>query len=101
QEVEGVDMAHMGLTIVTFTIRDIRDSQGYLEALGKPRSAQVKRDALIAQAEADRDAMIRSSQASQAGQEAKFVADTKIAESQRDYPMNVALHQASDNQRNT
>ena len=64
QEVAAGDMANMGLGIVSFTIRDIRDGQGYLDALGKPRIAQVKRDARIAQAEADRDAMIRSSQAS-------------------------------------
>src|SRR5437762_3188267 len=99
QEVAAGDMANMGLGIVSFTIRDIRDTQGYLDALGKPRIAQVKRDAQIAQAEADRDAMIKSSQATQAGQEAKFAADTKIAEAQRDYQMNVALYQASVNQR--
>src|SRR5437879_4172563 len=99
QEVAAGDMANMGLGIVSFTIRDIRDTQGYLEALGKPRIAQVKRDAQIAQAEADRDAMIRSSQATQAGQEAKFVADTKIAEAQRDYQTNVAQYQAAVNQR--
>src|SRR3954465_8863525 len=80
QEVAAGDMANMGLTIVSFTIRDIRDTQGYLAALGKPRIAQVKRDAQIAKAEADRDAMIKSSQATQAGQEAKFAADSKIAE---------------------
>jgi len=97
QEVAAGDMANMGLLIVSFTIRDIRDNQGYLEALGKPRIAQVKRDAQIAQAEADRDAMIKSSQASQAGQEAKFQADAKIAESQRDYQMKVAEYQASVN----
>jgi flotillin len=99
QEVAAGDMANMGLGIVSFTIRDIRDSQGYLDALGKPRIAQVKRDAVIAQAEADRDAMIRSSQATQAGQEAKFVADTKIAEAQRDYQSNVAQYQAAVNQK--
>ncbi len=99
QEVAAGDMANMGLTIVSFTIRDIRDAQGYLEALGKPRIAQVKRDAQIAQAEADRDAMIRSAQATQAGQEAKFVADTKIAEAQRDYQSNVATYQATVNQK--
>ncbi|MBI4324770.1 MAG: flotillin family protein, partial [Chloroflexi bacterium] len=60
QEVAAGDMANMGLGIVSFTIRDIRDTQGYLDALGKPRIAQVKRDAQIAQAEADRDAMIKS-----------------------------------------
>jgi flotillin len=98
QEVAAGDMGNMGLGIVSFTIRDIRDGQGYLDALGKPRIAQVKRDAIIAQAEADRDATIRSAQANQAGQEAKFQADTKVAEAQRDYQMNVANYQASVNQ---
>src|SRR5216110_2884578 len=99
QEVAAGDMANMGLSIVSFTMRDIRDSQGYLEALGKPRIAKVKRDAQIAQEEADRDAMIRSAQATQAGQEAKFAADTKIAEAQRDYQTNVAQYQAAVNQK--
>ncbi|HTX21612.1 MAG TPA: SPFH domain-containing protein [Candidatus Aquilonibacter sp.] len=98
QEVAAGDMANMGLNIISFTIRDIRDGQGYLDALGKPRIAQVKRDAIIAQAEADRDSVIRSAQANQAGQEAKFLADTKVAEAQRDYQMNVANYQASVNQ---
>jgi flotillin len=92
-------MANMGLTIVSFTIRDIRDTQGYLDALGKPRIAQVKRDATIAQAEADRDSQIRSAQAKQAGQEAQFAADSKIAEAQRDYQSNVAMYQAVVNQK--
>ncbi len=99
QEVAAGDMANMGLSIVSFTIRDIRDTQGYLDALGKPRIAQVKRDAQIAQAEADRDAAIRTALASQAGQEAKFAADSKIAEAQRDYQMNVADYNASVNQK--
>jgi flotillin len=99
QEVAAGDMANMGLGIVSFTIRDVSDGQGYLDALGKPRIAQVKRDAVIAQAEADRDSMIRSAQATQAGQEAKFIADTKIAEAQRDYQSNVAVYQAAVNQK--
>ncbi len=99
QEVAAGDMANMGLGIVSFTIRDIRDTQGYLDALGKPRIAQVKRDAIIAQAEADRDSAIRSAQASQAGQEAKFAADSKIAQAKRDYEMNLAEYNASVNQK--
>jgi len=95
QEVAAGDMANMGLGIVSFTIRDIKDKQGYLDALGKPRIAQVKRDAQIAQAEADRDSIIRSAQAQQAGQEAKFAADTKIASADRDYRMSLANYNAS------
>lgn len=99
QEVAAGDMANMGLQIVSFTIRDIKDSQGYLEALGRPRIAQVKRDAQIAQAEADRDAMIKSAQATQAGMEAKFAADTKVAEANRDYELKVAEYNGATNQK--
>jgi flotillin len=97
QEVAAGDLANMGLTIVSFTLRDIRDNQGYLDALGKPRTAQVKRDAIIAQAEADRDAVIKSAQANQAGQEAKLAADAKVAEANRDYQMKVADYTAAVN----
>ncbi len=99
QDVAASDLANMGLSIVSFTIRDIRDNQGYLDALGKPRTAEVKRDAVVGEAEAERDATIRSAQAHQAGQTAKFKADTLIAESERDYQMRVAEYTASVNQK--
>lgn len=50
QEVASVDLAKMGLIIVSFTIKEVRDKNGYLDSLGKPRIAQVKRDAEIAEA---------------------------------------------------
>jgi len=99
QEVAAGDMASMGLQIVSFTIRDIRDNEGYLDALGKPRTAAVKRDAVIGQAVADRDATIKSAEANQDGQVAKFQAQTKIAEANRDYEMQSADYQASINER--
>lgn len=97
QNVAASDLANMGLQIVSFTIRDIRDNQGYLDALGKPRIAQVKRDAVIGEAEANRDAVIRSAQANQEGQSAKFLADTQIAEADRDYKIKLAEYTASVN----
>jgi flotillin len=99
QEVAAQDLANMGLQIVSFTLRDIRDSHGYLEALGKPRLSQVKRDAIVAQAEADRDAAIRSAAAKQEGETAKYEAETKIAASARDYQMKNAEYAASVNQK--
>jgi len=86
QEVASSDLANMGLLIVSFTIRDIRDSQGYLDALGKKRTAEVKRDAKIGEALANQE-----------GEEAKFDADTKIAEAERDYQMKRADYTASVN----
>lgn len=85
QEVAVSDLANMGIKIVSFTMKDIRDSHGYLEALGKPRTAEVKRDAIIAQAEADRDSAIKSAQARQLGEAAKFQAEAQIADAQRNY----------------
>src|SRR3989454_6961556 len=97
QEVAVADLANMGLQIVSFTLKDIHDSHGYLDALGKPRTAEVKRDATIAQAEADRDAAIRSAQARQAGEIAKFEAETRIAEAQRDFQSRKAEYDAAVN----
>ena len=97
QEVAVADLANMGLQIVSFTLKEIRDRQGYLEALGKPRTAEVKRDAIVAQAEADRDANIRSAQARQAGEIAKFEADTRIAEANRDFQTRKAEYDATVN----
>ncbi len=99
QEVSGDDMASMGLEIVSFVIKDISDGEGYLEALGRPRIAQVKRDATIGEAEAARDATIRSAEARQEGEAAKFQAETKIAESRRDFEVQRAAYEADINRK--
>lgn len=51
----------MGISVVSYTLKDIRDSEGYLHALGMARTAQVKRDAMIGEAEAKRDSGIKVS----------------------------------------
>jgi flotillin len=97
QEVSAVDMANMGLDIVSFTIKDIRDDQGYLDALGQARTAEVKRDAAIGQAMAARDATIKSAQARQEGETAKYQAETKIAASEKDYSVQKAEYETEVN----
>ena len=99
QEVSGEDMASMGLEIVSFVIKDIGDNEGYLEALGRPRIAQVKRDAAIGEAEAARDATIESAKARQEGESAKFQAETKIAESRKEFEVQQAAYQAESNRK--
>jgi flotillin len=99
QEVSAVDMANMGLDIVSFTIKDIRDDQGYLDALGQARTAEVKRDAAIGQALAARDATIKSAEARQEGETAKYQAETKIAAADRDYSVQKAEYEAQVNQK--
>lgn len=99
QEVSAVDMANMGLEIVSFTIKDIRDDQGYLDALGQARTAEVKRDAAIGQALAARDATIKSAQARQEGESAKYKAETKIAEANKNYEVQKAAYDAEVNRK--
>ncbi|MEE8389500.1 MAG: SPFH domain-containing protein [Anaerolineae bacterium] len=99
QEVSAVDMANMGLDIVSFTIKNIRDDQGYLDALGQARTAEVKRDAAIGQALAARDATIKSAGARQEGETAKYQAETKIAKSEKDYVVQKAVYETEMNKK--
>jgi len=99
QEVAATDMAHMGLQIVSFTIRNVHDTQGYLEALGRPRIAEVKKLASIAQAEADRDSQIKVAEANQKAMEAKLVAETKISQSRASFEGQQAEYTAQANQK--
>ncbi|NNF56949.1 MAG: flotillin family protein [Rhodothermaceae bacterium] len=93
QEVQSVaarDLKKMGLQIVSFTIKDVRDKNGYLEALGRPRIAAIKRDADIAEAEATRDARIKKAEADENAQKAELVRDTNVAEATKEKELKVA-----------
>jgi flotillin len=90
QRVASQDLAKMGLIIVSFTIKDVRDKNGYLESLGKPRIAQVKRDADIATAEADKETRIKRAQAAQEAKKAELERATQIAEAEKENQLKVA-----------
>ena len=62
REVAAPDVGRMGIEILSFTIKDVYDSVEYLESLGRAQTANVKRDADIGVAEANRDAGIRVSE---------------------------------------
>src|SRR3990172_37464 len=78
------DLRKMGVNIDILTIQQISDEQGYLDALGKKRTAEVKRDAVIGEAQAQRDAMIRSATADQEEKTKRYEAAVTIAQSLRD-----------------
>ncbi len=90
QRVASQDLAKMGLVIVSFTIKDVQDNNGYLDSLGKPRIAQVKRDADIATAEADKETRIKRAKASQEAQKAELERATEIAEAEKENQLKVA-----------
>ena len=90
----AMDLEKMGIGVDVLTIQEISDDEDYLNALGRRRTAEVKRDATIGEAEAQRDSKIRSAGAMQEGERAKFESEASIAQSQRDFAMRQAQYQA-------
>jgi flotillin len=69
------DMNKMGLEVISFTIKEVRDKNEYITNMGRPDVARIKRDADVAAAEADRDTAIRRALATRESAVAKAQAD--------------------------
>lgn len=91
-EVASSDLVNMGITVVSYTLKDIRDDEGYLKALGLARTAEVKRDARIGEAEARRDATIKEAIAEEERMASRLLNDTEIAKSKRDFELKKAAY---------
>src|ERR1044072_7805851 len=89
------NMSKMGLEVISFTIKEVRDKNDYIVNMGRPVVARIKRDADVAAAEAERDTAIKRAEAMRAAAVAKAQADqervlaetlsqAKQAEAQRD-----------------
>ncbi|XP_070066587.1 flotillin-1 isoform X3 [Drosophila virilis] len=91
-EVASSDLANMGITVVSYTIKDLRDEEGYLKSLGMARTAEVKRDARIGEAEARAEAHIKEAIAEEQRMAARFLNDTDIAKAQRDFELKRAAY---------
>lgn len=91
-QVSSPDLKKMGIATVSYTIKDVRDEEGYLEALGKKRTAEVKRDASIGESEAARDAGIRAADADQRRFAAQYENEIEVAKSKRDYELKKAAY---------
>jgi flotillin len=98
------DMNKMGLEVVSFTIKEVRDKNEYIVNMGRPDIVRVKRDADVAAAEAERDTAIKRAMATREAAIAKAQADqervaaetlslAKQAEAQRDMEVKKAAYQ--------
>jgi flotillin len=93
------DLSRMGLVMLSFALKDISDTQGYLESLSKPQVVAAKRDAMIAEAETEKEAIIKSSQARKEGEIARLAAEALIAKAQWENEAKKAESQVAVNQR--
>ncbi len=89
------DMSKMGLEVISFTIKEVRDKNEYISNMGRPDIARIRRDAEMATADAERDTAIKRATALRESAVAKAQADqerviaetasaTRQAEAQRD-----------------
>ncbi len=99
----AADMDKMGLEVISFTIKEVRDKNDYITNMGRPDVARIKRDADVATAEAERDTAIRRAAAmreaaiatTNADQErvlAETLSQAKQAEAQRDLEVKRATY---------
>src|SRR5881392_3724511 len=97
------DMNKMGLEVISFTIKEVRDKNDYITNMGRPDIARIKRDADVAAAEAERDTAVKRAEAQRAAAVAKAQADqervtaetlsqAKQAEAQRDLDIKKASY---------
>jgi len=89
QENAAIALAEMGLEIKAFTVMSIDDVNGYLVALGRKRISEVKRDAKIAEAEAERETVIKTAEATRLGAEARLLAETQVAEATKEKELKI------------
>jgi flotillin len=76
------DFGRMGLILLSFSLKEFSDSQGYIDALSKPLISAAKRDAAVAEAESEKESIIKSSQARKEGEVARLQAEALIAKAQ-------------------
>jgi len=84
QGLAGNDLKNMGIEIRSFVIKEIEDEYGYLAALGVKRTEEVKRDARMGKANANREATIAEARAAQEAEKANADAEAQVAVFHRD-----------------
>lgn len=92
------DLKRLGLVLDFFKIQEIADSQGYLEAIGRKRNAEVLKEAQIAEATAQADARSISAQQRQKGKVAEAEAEMAITDAENRLAVHQADLQAKTNQ---
>jgi flotillin len=69
------DMEKMGLEVISFTIKDVRDENDYITNMGRPQIVEIRKQADISAALAQRDTQIQQANAAREAAVARAKAD--------------------------
>ena len=91
-DIASTDLFNMGIHIISYTLKDIKDEEQYMVSLGMARTSEVQRDARIGEAEANRDSQIEVAIAEEQRLAARLINDIEIERYKRDFELKKAIY---------
>ena len=91
-DIASTDLFNMGIQVISYTLKDIKDEDQYMVSLGMARTAEIVRDARIGEAEANRDAQIEVAYSEEQRLASKLVNKTEVERAKRDYEVKKAAY---------
>lgn len=83
REIAQDQLDKMGFQITSFGLTNLEDDEGYLENLGRPQIASVKKTAEIAEAESERETEIKQAEVNEEVSKEKYTREMNIAETRK------------------
>lgn len=91
-DVASTDLFNMGIQVISYTLRDIKDEESYMESMGQARTSEVRRDARIGEAECNRDRLIETALAEETRMASKLSNDTEMELYKRNFELKKASY---------
>ncbi|XP_040565013.1 flotillin-1-like [Lepeophtheirus salmonis] len=89
-DIASTDLFNMGIQVISYTLKDVKDEEKYMVSLGMARTSEIQRDARIGEAEANRDSQIETSYLEEQRLASKYENDTEIERFKRDFELKKA-----------
>ena len=86
------DLINMGIQIISYTLKDIKDEDRYMVSLGMARTAEIQRDARIGEAQSNTEAQIETALAEEQRLASKLLNDTEVERFKRDFELKKAVY---------
>merc|ERR1719367_144792 len=86
------DLFNMGIQIISYTLKDIKDEDRYMVSLGMARTAEIQRDARIGEAQSNTEAQIETALAEETRIASKLINDTEVERYKRDFELKKAVY---------
>lgn len=91
-DIASTDLFNMGIQVISYTLKDVKDEDQYMVSLGMARTSEIQRDARIGEAEANKDSQIETAIAEEQRLASKLINDAEIERFKRDFELKKAIY---------